>query len=155
MTNPVAMKSLLPGNLCTEIPTLISRLTEEMTNSGLAKEMYKMNLEHWVILNSKKAITESGVHVKRLPLTKDGTNWAISWVIISSDWNTVNMFKSMSSYWYLGGKKVNDHLLRMRGMEFIILNTVNKGGKLSIFLSFLIYTVPPRNKILDKGEHLL
>lgn len=55
MTNPVAMKSLLPGNLCIKIPTLISRLSEEMTNSGLTKEMYKMNLKHWVILDSKKA----------------------------------------------------------------------------------------------------
>lgn len=46
MTNSVEMKSLLPGNLCIEIPTLISRLIEEMTISGLAKETYEMNLEH-------------------------------------------------------------------------------------------------------------
>lgn len=45
MTNSVAMKSLLPGNLCIEIPTLISRLTEEMTTPSLVKEMHKMNLE--------------------------------------------------------------------------------------------------------------
>lgn len=54
-----------------------------MTNLGLAKEMHKMNLEQQAILDGKKAITDSGAHVKRLPLAKDGTIWALNWVIIS------------------------------------------------------------------------
>lgn len=110
--------------------------------------MYNMYLEDCVIPDSKKAIKDSGAHIKKLPLAKDGTMWAPSWVIISIDWNTANMFKSMSSYWYL--EKVNNHLLRMEGTNSLFW-TLNKVKESSIYLAFLIYTVPLGNKLLDKG----
>lgn len=94
-----------------------------------------MNLEHHVIPDSKKTIKDSGTCVKKLPLAKDGTICVLSWVIISIDWNIAIMFKSMSSYGYL--KKLNDHILKIRGEQFIILNIKES----SIYLKFLIYTV--------------
>ena len=71
---PISNEHLCCSDCGTEISILTSRLLEEMTNSRSGKELYKMNLELRVISDSKKAIKDSGVHVKKLPLAKKWDN---------------------------------------------------------------------------------
>lgn len=81
------------------------QLFGEISGSRSGQEMFRISLDHLVMLDSKEAINrywgscqkDSRAILKRFPLAKDGTVWA-SIMIIAIDWNMSNIFKS--SWWY-------------------------------------------------------
>ena len=70
MINPLAMSISVAQLVALKFQFSFQNFLKKWQIPGLRKEPYKMNLEHRVIPDSKKAIRDSGPHMKKLPLAK-------------------------------------------------------------------------------------